>query len=108
MEVVPEKIAAEISRRVDIIVISLGSGSGCDAQYLFACDILNLTEGHIPRHAKTYADLRPELGRIQEMRTEAFRAFHEDVTGTHFPEPRHNIKIDDQEFDRFMSKIDKI
>jgi 3-methyl-2-oxobutanoate hydroxymethyltransferase len=108
MEVVPAKIAAEISKRVDIIVISLGSGSGCDVQYLFACDILNLTEGHIPRHAKTYADLRPELARIQNMRIEAFRDFHEEVTGSRFPEAKHNIKIDDREFDRFMRDIDKI
>ncbi|MDH3981798.1 MAG: 3-methyl-2-oxobutanoate hydroxymethyltransferase [Kiritimatiellaceae bacterium] len=108
MEVVPEKIAAEISRRVDITVISLGSGLGCDAQYLFACDILNITDGHIPRHAKTYTDLQPELARIQEMRVNAFRAFHEDVTGNHFPEPKHSIKIEDREFDTFMSEIDKI
>jgi 3-methyl-2-oxobutanoate hydroxymethyltransferase len=107
MEVVPEKIATEISKRVDIIVISLGSGQGCDVQYLFACDVLNLTEGHIPRHAKTYADLRPELARIQAMRTEAFRAFHEEVTANHFPEPKHNIKIDDREFEKFMAEIDK-
>jgi 3-methyl-2-oxobutanoate hydroxymethyltransferase len=108
MEVVPEKIATEISKRVDIIVISLGSGPGCDAQYLFACDILNLTQGHIPRHAKTYTDLCPELARIQDMRVDAFRAFHEDVTGRHFPESKHNIKIDGQEFDTFMTEIDKI
>ena len=108
MEVVPEKIATEISKRVDIVVISLGSGPGCDAQYLFACDILNLTEGHIPRHAKTYADLRPELARIQDMRVDAFRAFHEEVTGCRFPESKHNIKIDDREYDTFMSEIDKI
>lgn len=108
MEVVPEKIAAEISKRVDILVISLGSGPGCDAQYLFACDILNLTEGRIPRHAQTYTDLRPELARLQEMRTEAFRAFHEEVTTSRFPEPKHNIKIDEREFDTFMSEINKI
>ena len=108
MEVVPEKIAAEISRRVDIIVISLGSGSGCDAQYLFACDILNLTEGRIPRHAKTYTDLQPELAKIQAQREDAFRAFHEEVTSSRFPEAKHNIKIEDREFEAFMSEIDKV
>ena len=108
MEVVPEKIASEISRRVDITVISLGSGLGCDAQYLFACDILNITDGHIPRHAKTYTDLQPELARIQEMRVNAFKAFHEDVIGNRFPEPKHSIKIEDREFDTFMSEIDRI
>lgn len=108
MEVVPEKVATEISKRVDITVISLGSGAGCDVQYLFACDILNITQGHIPRHAKTYADLRPQLERIQAMRRDAFRAFQEEVAAVQFPAPEHNIKIKDDEFERFMSEIDKV
>jgi 3-methyl-2-oxobutanoate hydroxymethyltransferase len=108
MEVVPEKIATEISKRVDITVISLGSGLGCDAQYLFACDILNLTQGHIPRHAKTYVDLVPELARVQKIRTDAFRAFQQDVTQLEFPKACNDVKIKDDEFDQFMTAIDKI
>ncbi len=107
MELVPERIATEISRRVDILIIGLGSGAGCDIQYLFACDILNITEGHIPRHAKTYTNLIPELERIQKIRTEAFRTFHTDVTQGSFPEVNHNVGIDDEQYDRFMTEIDK-
>ena len=108
MEVVPEKIATEISKRVDIIVISLGSGQGCDVQYLFACDILNITDGHIPRHAKTYVDLKSELEKIQQMRVNAFKDFHKDVVEGHFPAYKNNIKIDEREYEKFMSEIDKI
>ena len=42
------------------------------------------------------------------MRTEAFGAFHADVTGAKFPEASHNVKIDDEQFDRFMTEVDKI
>lgn len=105
MEVVPEKVATEISKRVDICVISLGSGLGCDVQYLFACDILNITDGHIPRHARTYVDLKPDLERIQQLRVEGFRAFHEEVTAQAFPTPQHEVKIQDQEFDKFMQAM---
>jgi len=108
MEVVPEKIATEISKRVDILIISLGSGAGCDIQYLFACDILNITEGHIPQHAKTYVDLVPGLEKVQKMRTDGFRAFHNEVTEINFPQAENNVKIADEEFDRFMTEIDKI
>jgi len=108
MEVVPEKIATEISKRVDIIVISLGSGQGCDVQYLFACDILNITDGHIPRHAKTYVDLKSEMDKIQQMRVRAFKDFHSDLTGGQFPAAKNNIKIDDREYEIFISEIDKI
>ena len=48
MEVVPHQVASEISKRVDILVISMGSGAGCDAQYLFATDILGSNTGHVP------------------------------------------------------------
>ena len=108
MEVVPERIATEISRRVDLTIISLGSGAGCDVQYLFACDILNITQGHIPRHAKTYVDLRPELERVQALRREAFRAFQQDVSSVRFPAAEHDVKIRDAEFEKFLSQIDKI
>lgn len=108
MEVVPEKIATEISKRVDITVISLGSGAGCDVQYLFACDILKTNQGHIPRHAKTYVDLMPDLERVQQIRTDAFRSFHEDVTSIQFPQAKNNVKIKEEEFDKFINEIDKI
>jgi 3-methyl-2-oxobutanoate hydroxymethyltransferase len=105
VELVPERIAAEISKRVDILTISLGSGQGCDVQYLFASDILNITEGHVPRHAKTYVDLRAELDRIQSMRIAAFRAFQSDVTGARFPAREHTVPIDDREFETFMGSL---
>jgi 3-methyl-2-oxobutanoate hydroxymethyltransferase len=108
MEVVPERVATEISKRVEITVISLGSGAGCDVQYLFACDIQHITKGHIPRHAKTYVDLRPDLERIQQKRVEAFRKFHQEVTALQFPTARHNVKIPDEEFESFLDGIGKV
>jgi 3-methyl-2-oxobutanoate hydroxymethyltransferase len=107
MELVPEKIATEIAKRVNILVVSMGSGAGCDVQYLFACDILNLTEGHVPRHAKTYVDLRPELARVQARRVEAFRAFQQDVASGQFPAPRHLLTIRDAEYESFLKQVEK-
>src|SRR5690606_35673978 len=60
IEVVPAEVASEISKRVGILLWSMGAGAGCDAQYLFANDILGYTEGHIPRHSKVYRDFRAE------------------------------------------------
>ena len=40
IEVVPVEVASEISRRVGILLWSMGSGPGCDVQYLFSEDIL--------------------------------------------------------------------
>ncbi len=91
MEVVPEAVATAITAMVDLTVISLGSGSGCDAQYLFASDILGTTRGHVPRHAKQYADIGPELERVQSIRVEAMARFRADVADGVYPAPEHRV-----------------
>ena len=49
LEVVPPKVAKVITEKVEIITMSMGSGSDCDAQFLFSNDVLGWNEGHIPR-----------------------------------------------------------
>jgi 3-methyl-2-oxobutanoate hydroxymethyltransferase len=105
MEIVPHRIATEIANRVDILIISMGSGIGGDVQYLFATDVLGTNTGHIPRHAKSYANLKAELDRIQKMRVDAFKAFKEETISGLYPEPRHLLKINDKEFQAFMIGI---
>jgi 3-methyl-2-oxobutanoate hydroxymethyltransferase len=73
MEVVPVQVAAEITRRVSILTISLGSGTGCDATYLFSADLLGENRGHIPRHAKVYRDFAGERDRLQLERISAYQ-----------------------------------
>src|SRR6185436_8039791 len=51
IEVVPSEVAAAISARTSLVLISMGAGAGCDAQYLFADDVLGSNTGHVPRHA---------------------------------------------------------
>ncbi|NBQ39093.1 MAG: 3-methyl-2-oxobutanoate hydroxymethyltransferase [Alphaproteobacteria bacterium] len=58
LEVVPDRVAAEISKRTSLLMLSMGAGPGGDAQYLFAEDVLGYTRGHKPRHAKTYRNFR--------------------------------------------------
>ena len=88
MEVVPEQVAEAISKRMEMLVISMGSGKGCDAQYLFAEDILGTNRGHVPRHAKVYRNLAGELDRIQQERVQAFREYQADVLKRAFPVSR--------------------
>jgi len=106
MELVPRRVASEISRRVGILVISMGSGSGGSAQYLFACDILGTEKGHIPRHAKVYRNLAAEYDRLQRERVSAFREFKADVDSGAFPEDRHCVEIAGGEFEDFLRGIE--
>lgn len=94
MEVVAANLATEITARTSMLTISLGSGGGCDAQYLFSADLLGENRGHIPRHAKTYRNFAVERDRLQIERVAAYKEYIDDVTTGAFPETGHVVSID--------------
>ena len=108
MEVVPEQVAEAISKRMEMLVISMGSGKGCDAQYLFAEDILGTNRGHVPRHAKVYRNLAGELDRIQQERVQAFREYQADVLKGAFPDAKNTVSVNSDEYDEFLHKLPPI
>jgi 3-methyl-2-oxobutanoate hydroxymethyltransferase len=105
IEVVPVEVATEISKRLQILLWSMGSGPGCDAQYLFAEDILGENRTRAPRHAKVYRDFAAEYARLQAERVAAFAEFRADVESGAFPEPRHVVAMDPRELDAFMDGL---
>jgi 3-methyl-2-oxobutanoate hydroxymethyltransferase len=105
LEVVPDRVAAEISRRTPLIMLGMGAGSGADAQYLFTEDVLGCTRGHKPRHAKTYRDFASEYARLQRERVAAFGEFRADVASGAYPAPDHIVPIDDAEFEGFLAGL---
>ena len=107
MECVPHKVASAISKKINTTVLSLGSGSGCDVQYLFACDILGTTKGKIPRHAKKYRDFQKEFDRLQRERENAFQEFYHDVQSGAFPEKKNIVEINQKELDIFLNNLEK-
>jgi 3-methyl-2-oxobutanoate hydroxymethyltransferase len=106
IEVVPDRVAAEISRRTSLLLISMGAGSGCDAQYLFAEDVLGSNTGHVPRHAKRYRDFAAEHARLQAERVAAFGEFAADVKTGAYPEPGHTVAIADSEYAAFLAAVE--
>ena len=107
IEVVPVEVAAAISERTSLIMLSMGAGSGCDAQYLFADDILGQTSGRIPRHSKVYRNFAAEYERLQAERVAAFTEFVADVTTGAYPESRHVVNMSDQELQRFRQMLSR-
>ena len=108
LEVVPPKVAKVITEKVEIITMSMGSGSDCDAQFLFSNDVLGWNEGHIPRHARVYRNFKKEYARLQEERIAAFKEFHEDTKNKNFNDPKITVQIQDDEFDKFLELAEKI
>ena len=107
LEVVPPKVAEVITKKVDIMTLSMGSGSGCDGQYLFANDVLGYTKDHIPRHARIYRDFKKEHAKLQKERVSAFKEYHTDTVNKNFNDPKITVSIDDKEFDNFLKLSQK-
>lgn len=105
LEVVPDRVAAEISKRTSLVMLGMGAGSGADAQYLFAEDVLGCTRGHKPRHAKTYRNFAAEYARLQQERIAAFSEFRADVDSGAYPAPENVVPIEDAEFEGFLAQI---
>jgi len=107
MEVVADRVAAEISKRTNMLVLSMGGGAGCDCQYLFAEDVLGTHDTHYPRHAKRYRDFAAEYRRLQQERIAAFGEFRRDVVDGAYPAREHCVTIPDPEFDAFLAALPK-
>ena len=107
VEVIPEQILRELSKRTSLITSSIGAGSGGDIQFLFAEDILGDGPGPFPRHSKQYRDFHAMRQHMQQERVSAFREYIADVQSHAFPGPEHVIHVGQDVVDAFLEKIDK-
>jgi len=78
IEKVPASLATEVAASLDIPVIGIGAGDGCDGQILVSHDMLGLYTRFKPRFMRRYA----ELG---EAMREAFERYVGDVRTGEFP-----------------------
>ena len=108
LEVVPARVGAELSRRSSLVTFGMGAGSGTDAQYLFAEDVLGCTRGHRPRHARVYRNFRAEYDRLQAERIAAFGEFVADVKAGRYPGPEHDVLVADGEFEAFLTGLGQV
>jgi len=82
LEGVAREAAAIITQRVDVPVISCGSGPDCDGQILIISDILGLTRGTLPKFSRKYADLADSI-------QDAVGRYATDVKESAFPDDEH-------------------
>jgi 3-methyl-2-oxobutanoate hydroxymethyltransferase len=94
LEAVPAPVAAEITRRLTVPTIGIGAGRECDGQVLVYHDLLGLTEGHLPRFVKRYANLSREI-------RDALDAYVHEVRAGVFPDDQHTYEMADEELERF-------
>ncbi|MGD8498061.1 MAG: 3-methyl-2-oxobutanoate hydroxymethyltransferase [Chromatiales bacterium] len=83
LECVPSALAAEIAANVEIPVIGIGAGAGCDGQILVLHDVLGVTP-RMPRFAKDFLQGRDSI-------RAAIQAYVEEVKDGVFPTAQHTF-----------------
>ena len=106
VEVIPEELLIEISKRTSLLTSSIGGGKGGDIQFLFAEDILGNNPPPYPRHSKQYRKIYELQQAMQRERVGGFKEFIEDVQGGRFPGEAHVIKAADTLVDDFLKNIE--
>ena len=105
VEVIPEDLLIEISKRTTLLTSSIGAGKGGDIQFLFADDILGNNGPPYVRHSKQYRNLYKMKQDMQLERVAGFKEFIDDVKNGNFPKKEHVIPTPDGLIDEFLKKI---
>jgi 3-methyl-2-oxobutanoate hydroxymethyltransferase len=99
-EAVPAKIATAISRELEIPTIGIGAGVGTDGQILLGHDLLGVFTDFKPKFTKRYANLT-------EIAVKGISQYIAEVKAGTFPDDDHSYGVDDKEYDKFLSLVEK-
>ena len=99
LECVPPKLAALITKKVDMITIGIGAGAGCDGQVLVMQDMLASNTDFTPKFVKHFADIGNQM-------SEAFKAYDSEVKAGSFPEASHTFAKSDCS-DEYLAQLDE-
>jgi 3-methyl-2-oxobutanoate hydroxymethyltransferase len=98
LECVPDLLAQEITRRLRIPTIGIGSGPHCDGQVVVTHDILGLFERFTPRFIKRYANLAEAV-------RDAAAAYVLDVRSGAFPGAGQTVAMAPEEFAKLKQAL---
>jgi 3-methyl-2-oxobutanoate hydroxymethyltransferase len=107
LELVPHQLATYLCKNTSLILMSLGSGSGCDTQFLFSDDILGDYNERIPRHARAYRNFLKEYQRLQNERVAAFQEYAADVQAGRFPAATNLVSMDEAALQEAIAAIER-
>lgn len=105
LECVPYNLARFLCSQTKMLLMSLGSGDGCDTQFLFSDDILGDYDERLPRHAKAYRNFAEEHRRLQRERIAAFSEYIADVKERRFPARNNLVEMDTAVLEKVISSV---
>jgi 3-methyl-2-oxobutanoate hydroxymethyltransferase len=97
-EAVPAAVTAEVMQHLDVPVIGIGAGPATDGQVLVFHDLLGIYDGHTPRFAKRYQEIKAEM-------VAGVAEYADEVRERRFPGPEHCYSIDDEELSRLRAAL---
>jgi 3-methyl-2-oxobutanoate hydroxymethyltransferase len=98
-EAIPAAVSEIVVERLHIPVIGIGAGPATDGQVLVFHDLLGIYDGHAPRFAKRYSEIKAQM-------VAGVAEYAAEVRSHAFPAPEHTYSIDDQELARFRAALD--
>src|SRR5207302_357373 len=98
-EAVPSELTEAIMPQIEVPVIGIGAGPAADGQVLVFHDLLGIYDGHAPRFAKRYGELRDQM-------VAGVAAYAAEVRSGAFPAPEHTYSIDEDELSTFEAGLD--
>ena len=99
-EAIPAAVAAALMPRLHVPVIGIGAGLATDGQVLVFHDLLGIYDGHTPRFAKRYGEMREQM-------IAGVAAYAAEVRSGTFPGPEHIYSIDDDELRTFEAGLNE-
>jgi len=99
-EAVPAKIASTISAQLEIPTIGIGAGVGTDGQILLSYDLLGVFTDFKPKFTKRFANLT-------EVAVSGLKQYAAEVRAGKFPDEDHSYAVDDKEYEKFLSLVEK-
>jgi len=99
-EAVPGKIAALVSKQLEIPTIGIGAGAGTDGQILLCYDLLGVFTDFKPKFTKRYANLT-------EVAVRGISEYVKEVKEGVFPDDDHTYTVAEGEYDKFAVMVEK-
>lgn len=82
LECVPNELGAAVTKAIDVPVIGIGAGPDVDGQILVLYDLLNITQGRVPRFVRNFMP-------GHEAPLDAIAAYVEAVKSREYPAAEH-------------------